>query len=150
MSARQKGGSTDTLLPKSIWTDATHLSFKSATVEVADLSAFGHNLSSTHHTQPVRFSLKWQIIAKELLFLNTTCALSHIHTHAYMHINCQLKPCVLMMCRQKIKGHSRVGALAMSKRWTGVLLSVFMSTVIWPLEVTVSHLSPHLIGGLDV
>ena len=75
---------------------------------------------------------------------------SHIHAHAYMHRNCQLKPCALMMCRQKVKGHSWVGGLTVSKPWTGVLLSVFMSTDIWPLEVTVSLLLPHLIGGFDV
>lgn len=55
-----------------------------------------------------------------------------------------------MMCRQKVKGDFWVGALAASKTWTGVLLSVFMSTVIRPLGVRVSLSSPHLIGGLDV
>lgn len=78
------------------------------------------------------------------------CSLSHTRTHAYMHKNCQLLPCILIMCTEKVKGHSGVALLAVSKAWTGVLLSVVMSTVIWPLGVTMCLLSPHLIGALDV
>ncbi len=148
--AQDKKRSIDTFLTRSIWIDATRHCFKSVTVEVADLSAFGHNISSTHHIWTVHFSLKWQIIAKEILFLNTECSLSRFHTYTLMHRNCQLELCALMICRQKVKGHSWVGALTVSKTWTGVLLSLFMSAIIWPLGVTVSLLSPHLIGGLDV
>lgn len=82
---KTKKRSTDALLTRSIWIDATCHCFKSVTVEVADLSAFGHNISSTHHIRPLRFSLKWQIIAKELLFLNTECSPSHFHTYTLMH-----------------------------------------------------------------
>ena len=53
----------DALLPGSIWIDATRHCCKIVPVEVADLSAFDHNISSAHHIQPVCFSLKWQIIA---------------------------------------------------------------------------------------
>lgn len=62
--------------------------FKSVTVEVGDLSAFGYNKSPTRHTQPMYFTLKWQIISKELLFLNTVFILDfHVYSPLWKYWN---------------------------------------------------------------
>lgn len=114
---KNKNSSSDVLLARFIWIDATCHCFKSVTVKVADLSAFGHNISPTHHILPVLFFIKvtdYRQRASVLEHQVFTPPTLYTLIHTCIEI-VSLNPVFLMMCRQKVKGRSWVRALAVSE-----------------------------------